>query len=90
GVRGERGQATPRERFDNANNWLGQARRYASNRLTAPGPNEMSLKENAQQMMNEAMQLVNDFFTNEWPAFKAAYEKTNFDFFKDFSQPIKN
>ncbi|WP_286745441.1 hypothetical protein, partial [Roseivirga sp. UBA1976] len=80
----------PRESFTTANNWLGQARRYASSRLTAPGPNERSLKENAQKMMNEAMQIVNDFFSNEWPKFKAVYDRTNLDYFKDFSDPIRN
>ncbi|WP_288368926.1 hypothetical protein [uncultured Roseivirga sp.] len=90
GIRQERGQAVPRESFTTANNWLGQARRYASSRLTAPGPNERSLKENAQKMMNEAMQIVNDFFSNEWPKFKAVYDRTNLDYFKDFSDPIRN
>ena len=41
-------------------------------------------------MMNEAMQIVNDFFSNEWPKFKAVYDRTNLDYFKDFSDPIRN
>jgi len=89
GIRGERGQATVRESYDNAGNWINQARRYASNRLTAPGPNERSLVNNAEKMMNEAMQKVNDFFSNEWPSFQNAYDQVKFDFFKDFSEPIK-
>lgn len=90
GIRQERGQAVVPESYTTANNWIGQARRYASSRLTAPGQNERDLKENAEKMMNEAILKVNEFFTNDWPAFKSAYEKVSFNFFKDFSSPIRN
>ncbi len=84
-----RGQNAPRESYDNAGNWIGQARRYASSRLTAPGSNERELMENADKMMNEAMAIVNEFFVNEWPKFESAYKSTNMNFFKDLSDPIK-
>lgn len=90
GIRQERGQAVAPVRYTTAGNWIGQARRYASSRLTAPGPNERDLKENAEKMMNEAVQEVNDFFSNDWPAFQRAYQQVSFNFFKDFSSPIRN
>ncbi|OEK05075.1 WD40/YVTN/BNR-like repeat-containing protein [Roseivirga misakiensis] len=89
GLPRDRAQNAPRVNYPNASQWIGQARRYASSRLTAPGPNERSLLENGEKMMTETMQIVNDFFTNEWPKFKAAYEKTDMSYFRDFSDPIK-
>ena len=83
-----RGQGIIRNFTPNAGTWLGQARRYASNRLTAPGPNERQLLDNAEKMMNTALQVVNDFFANEWPKFKEVYENTDLGYFKDFSDPI--
>lgn len=83
-----RGQGIIRNNVPTANTWIGQARRYASSRLTAPGPNERQLLENAEKMMNEAMQIVNDFFTNAWPEFKKVYDNTDMGYFKDFSEPI--
>ncbi len=88
GLPRDRGQAAPRVNYPNASEWVGQARRYASSRLTAPGPNERSLLENGEKMMNEAMAIVNDFFANEWPKFQAAYKGTDMSFFKDFADPI--
>ena len=82
------GQAAPREFYPNAGQWVGQARSYARGRLTAPGQNERSLLENGEKMMNEAMEVVNEFFANEWPKFEEAYKNTDMDFFKDFSEPI--
>jgi photosystem II stability/assembly factor-like uncharacterized protein len=90
GLPRNRGQRAVNERFDNANNWIGQARRYASSRLTAPGTNEKQLLANGKIMMEEARTLVNDFFANEWPKFEEAYNNTDLGFFKDFSEPIKN
>ncbi len=89
GLPRDRAQNAPRVDYPNAGQWIGQARRYASSRLTAPGTNEKSLMENGQKMMNETMATVNEFFETEWPKFKAAYEKTDMGFFKDFSDPIK-
>lgn len=89
GVPRDRGQNTPREFTPTAGQWVGQARRYTSSRLTAPGPNERSLLENGEKMMNEAMEIVNNFFENEWPKFEEAYKNTDMNFFKDFSDPIK-
>lgn len=83
------GQNTPREFNPTAGQWVGQARRYTSSRLTAPGPNEKSLLENGEKMMNEAIEIVNNFFENEWPKFEEAYKNTDMNFFKDFSDPVK-
>lgn len=82
------GQNTPREFNPTASQWVSQARRYSSSRLTAPGPNEKGLIENGEKMMNEAMEIVNNFFENEWPKFEEAYKNTDMNFFKDFSEPI--
>ena len=89
GLPRDRGQAAARVDYPNAGQWVGQARRYASSRLTAPGPNERSLLENGEKMMNEAMAIVNNFFDNEWPKFESAYKSADLNFFKDFSEPIK-
>ena len=88
GLPRDRAQNAPRVNYPNASQWIGQARRYASSRLTAPGPNERSLMSNGDKMMTETMQIVNDFFRTEWPKFKAAYEATDMGYFKDFSDPI--
>jgi len=90
GLPRDRAQNAPRVNYPNAGQWVGQARRYASSRLTAPGTNERGLLENAEKMMNEAIAIVNEFFENEWPKFKAAYEATDMSFFKDFDDSIKN
>ena len=89
GLPRDRAQNAPRVDYPNANQWISQARRYSSSRLTAPGPNERSLMENGEKMMNETMTIVNEFFENEWPKFKTAYERTDMGFFKDFADPIK-
>lgn len=88
GLPRDRAQNAPRVNYPNASQWIGQARRYSSSRLTAPGPNERSLMENGKKMMSETMDIVNEFFENEWPKFKAAYESTDMGFFKDFADPI--
>lgn len=90
GVPRNRGQRAVNERTATANTWLGQARRYASSRLTAPGTNERQLLENGEKMMEEAMTIVNNFFINEWPKFQEAYNNTDLGYFKDFSEPIRN
>ena len=48
-----------------------------------------SSRKNGEKMMNEAMEIVNNFFENEWPKFEEAYKNTDMNFFKDFSDPIK-
>jgi len=90
GLPRNRGQRAVNEFTPTANSWLGQARRYASSRLTAPGTNERQLLNNAQIMIDEAMTIVNDFFANEWPKFEEAYDNADLGYFKDFSDPIKN
>ena len=71
------------------NTWIQQARRYNNSRMGTPGSTERQLLDNAQKMMDTALQMVNDFFENDWATFKEEYDKTDFDFFKDFAEPIK-
>ncbi len=73
-----------------ANQWIFQARFAAQSRRAAPGPNERNLLENAEKMIQKAMDMADDFFTNQWPKFKNAYDETDLGFFKDFSEPIDN
>ena len=73
-----------------ANTWIQQARRYNSSRMGNPGQTEQRLKDNAQKMMETALEMVNDFFENDWKQFKEEYDKTDFEFFKDFDEPLKN
>ena len=73
-----------------ANQWIFQARFAGQSRRTAPGPNERNLLENAEKMMKKAMDLADDFFANQWPKFKTAYDGADLGFFKDFSEPINN
>lgn len=74
----------------NAGTWFSQARRYTTSRLTAPGENEKELLENGKMMLNEAIEIVNDFFANDWPKFVEVYNNADLGYFKDFSEPIKN
>lgn len=90
GLPRNRGQRAVNERFSTASTYLGQARRYASSRLTSPGANERQLLTNGKQMMEEAVIIVNEFFANDWPKFKEVYDNTDFSYFKDLSDPIKN
>jgi len=71
-----------------ANQMINQVRFAASSRREAPGPNEMDLLKNAEQMISKAMGMADEFFSNQWPKFKTAYDGTDLGFFKDFSGPL--
>lgn len=73
-----------------ANSWIQQARRYNNSRMGTPGDTERGLMENAQKMMKTAMDAVNSFFEDDWSKFKEEYDKTDLDFFDDFTESFKN
>ena len=78
------GQATPRERFTTANNYIGEARGYNNSRMGAPGTTERNALRKAEQMIKLTEETTNEFFNTAWPKFKAAYDKADLSFFKDF------
>jgi len=73
-----------------ASRWMFSARFAASSRRAAPGPTERGLLENAEKMINQANEMADEFFTNQWVAFKTTYDATDLGFFKDFSGPLKD
>ncbi|WP_323756174.1 VPS10 domain-containing protein [Roseivirga sp.] len=84
GLPGERGQAVVRERFTTANNYIQEARRYNNSRMGAPGETERTAVKKAEQMIKLTEETTNAFFNTAWPKFKAAYDKADLSFFKDF------
>jgi photosystem II stability/assembly factor-like uncharacterized protein len=73
-----------------ANRMISQVRFAASSRRAAPGPNERDLLKNAEELISKAMGMADEFFKNQWPKFKTAYDQTDLGFFKDFSGPLDN
>ena len=84
GVPGERGQAVVRESFTTANNFIQEARRYNNSRMGTPGETEKNAVRKAEQMIKLTEETTNEFFNTAWPKFKAAYDKADLSFFKDF------
>ena len=73
-----------------ASSWMGSLRYYASSKLGTPGKTERDLFENAEKMINKALAIGNKFFTEEWPKFEETYQAADLNFFKDFSEPVKD
>lgn len=59
--------------------------RYALGKSTIPGAQEDRLLQQADQMTNEAVNEVNEFFNNKWKAYRNLAENTKLNLFKDYT-----
>jgi photosystem II stability/assembly factor-like uncharacterized protein len=69
-------------------NYYGNAYRYTSNALHAPGDTENKLIKRFETELAKALEKVNNYFANDWPAFRSAVEKLDTSPFKEY-EPIK-
>lgn len=68
-------------------NQLGLAYRYIAGKSIAPGPQEEMLLKNAEYMVNESLNRINNFFAGPWKNYRNLAEGTKLELFKDY-QPI--
>ena len=54
----------------------------------APGAQEEALIKNAEILINQTVQRVNDFYNKQWQPFRKQTESTRIGLFKDYS-PIQ-
>ena len=52
--------------------------------MGTPGETEKNAVRKAEQMIKLTEETTNEFFNTAWPKFKAAYDKADLSFFKDF------
>jgi hypothetical protein len=71
----------------NVNTYLFTARRYIGSGLHAPGATEERVMEHARTAVADAIEKVNAFFTDQWPAYRNKVEATDLSPFKDY-EPI--
>ena len=68
--------------------YLYTARSYVRSLQTVPGPTENQLIKNAEDKLNEVLERINDFYLNEWPAYRKEVEALKLSPFKDL-EPLK-
>jgi hypothetical protein len=64
------------------------ARGYVSSLLQEPGKTEQQLVENGFKEVDNAIEKINTFFINEWPAYQKNIEVLNLSLFKEV-EPLK-
>lgn len=67
------------------NSYFG-AYRYVSNALHAPGETENKLIKKFEDDLEEALEMVNGYFTTDWPTFREAVETLDTSPFKDYEE----
>ncbi|MEL7002256.1 MAG: hypothetical protein AAFN93_05915, partial [Bacteroidota bacterium] len=70
------------------NDRLGTASFYIGQSLDTPGATELRLVEQAENKLEEAIKPINDFYSNEWKAYREEMEKVDLSPFKDY-EPLK-
>ena len=65
-----------------------QAQQYVMAKSVAPGAQEEALIKNAEILIGETLQRVNNFYNNQWLPFRRQTENTRIGLFKDY-QPIQ-
>jgi hypothetical protein len=68
-------------------NQLGLAYRYIAGKPTAPGDQEEMLLRNAEGMVKESLNRINNFFAVPWKNYRLFAENTKLELFKEY-QPI--
>ena len=64
------------------------AAQYIGSKNIAPGAQEEKLVLNAETVIGQALQKINDFFANKWVAYRQQVEGTKLNLFKDY-KPIE-
>ncbi len=64
------------------------AQQYIFSKSVAPGTQEEALVKNAEQLIGQAVQRVNQFFAGPWAAYRRQVEATKIGLFKDY-KPIE-
>ena len=64
------------------------AAQYIGSKNVAPGSQEEALMVNAEIMIGQALQRINNFFSNKWSAYRQQVEGTKLNLFKEY-KPIE-
>jgi photosystem II stability/assembly factor-like uncharacterized protein len=81
-------QGLGREPGENVMSVIQIANQNIGGKMAAPGPQEEKLVQNAELMINLAVERINAFFENKWKAYRQQAEGTKINLFKDYS-PIQ-
>ena len=65
-----------------------QAMQYIGGKQTIPGAQEEKLVQGAEEMIDQAVQRINEFFDGKWKAYRQQVEATKINLFKDY-KPIE-
>jgi len=65
-------------------NQLQTANSYISAKTLTPGPQEEFLVKRAEDMVNDALKRINQFFDGPWKNYRSLAESTKLDLFKDY------
>ena len=79
-------QGITRGQQNSVNSYYFGAYRYVSNALHAPGDTENKLIKKFEEELAKAMELVNDYYSNEWNKFREAVENLDTSPFKDYEE----
>ena len=60
------------------------AQQYIAGKSVAPGTQEEALMKNADQVINDAVRKVNQFFSTNWAAYRRQVEGTKIGLFKEY------
>jgi len=61
------------------------ASQYIGNKNVAPGVQEEKLIQNAETVINQAVQRINDFYNSKWKDYRRQVEGTKVNIFKDYT-----
>ena len=64
------------------------AAQYIGSKNVAPGVQEEKMVENAEKMIGQAMQRINNFITGKWAVYRQQVEGTKLNLFKEY-KPIE-
>ena len=79
-------QGITRRQNESINNYYFSAYRYVSNGLHAPGDTENKLIVKFESEFIQAMEMVNGYFSDEWPKFREAVENLDTSPFEDYEE----
>lgn len=79
-------QGITRGQPNSVNNFYFGAYRYVSNALHAPGDTENKLINKFEEELTKAMEMVNGYYSEEWPKFREAVENLDTSPFKDYEE----
>jgi uncharacterized protein YoxC len=61
------------------------ATQYIASKSLAPGPQEETLVQNAEMVINQAVQRINAFYNTKWKEYRLQVEGTKLNLFKDYN-----